>query len=75
MLIKIVMGAILGFIIWKLLKITLKVVFWLFLIGLAVAFVLPGGLLLLGGTGVILLSILGSLTFLGIASLIFVETS
>jgi hypothetical protein len=70
----IILGLIFTFIIWKLLKVTFKVVLWLFLIGLVVAVFSPGHLFLLGGIGFLVLIVLGGLLVLSIISLIFFES-
>lgn len=71
---KIILGIIFAFLIWKLLKVTLKVGLWLFLIGAVVALVTPSHLFLVSGLGLLLLTVLVSLLILGLISFIFFES-
>lgn len=59
-------GIILALIIWKLIKITFKTIFWLLLIGIIVALVAPHSLFLVGGIGFFILSVLGTLFVMAI---------
>lgn len=67
----IIIGIILGFIIWKLLKITIKSIFWILLIGIVVAFLFPKLLFLVGGIGFLVLSAFVALLVLSIAGFFF----
>lgn len=67
----IIMGVIMGVIIWKLLKITLKTFFWVLLAGLIAAVLLPDQLPLIGEVGVTILSLLGSLLVLAVGGFLF----
>lgn len=71
---KIILGIIFAFLIWKLLKVTLKVGLWLFLIGAVVALVIPSHLFLVSGLGLLILTVLVSLLILGLISFIFFES-
>lgn len=75
MLTHIILGIIFGYIIWKLLKITFKSIFWFFLIGIVVALVFPKLLFLVGGIGFIVLSILAVLFVLTIAGFFFFDNN
>lgn len=75
MLTHIILGIIFGYIIWKLLKITFKSIFWIFLIGIVVALVFPKLLFLVGGIGFIVLSILAVLFVLTIAGFFFFDNN
>jgi hypothetical protein len=73
LIVHILLGILLAFVIWKLLKITLKTAFWLFLIGLVVAVVSPAHLHMVKGVGLIILSVLGGLLLMSIAGFFFLE--
>jgi hypothetical protein len=67
-------GIILAIILWKLLKVTFKTVLWLVLIGIIVAFVFPKFLFVVGGLGVLVLSVLGTLLVLTVLGFFFFES-
>ncbi|PTX58910.1 hypothetical protein C8P63_11492 [Melghirimyces profundicolus] len=67
----ILIGVVLAIIFWKLLKITFKTFFWVLVVGLAAAFLLPDQLPLIGDLGVSILSFLGSLLLLTVAGFFF----
>lgn len=71
---KIILGIVFALLIWKLLKVTLKVVLSLFLIGTVVALVAPSHLFLVSGLGLLILTVLGSLLILSLISIIFFES-
>lgn len=71
---KIILGIVFALLIWKLLKVTLKVVLSLFLIGAVVALVAPSHLFLVSGLGLLILTVLGSLLILSLISIIFFES-
>lgn len=66
-------GIILAIILWKLIKITFKTIFWLLLIGIVVAFAAPHSLFLVGGIGFFILSVLGTLFVMAIAGFFFLD--
>jgi hypothetical protein len=69
----ILIGLVFAFIFWKLLKLTIKTFLWLALIGLVVAFFVPGQLPLIGDIGGVILSFLGTLLVLTVAGFFFFE--
>jgi hypothetical protein len=73
LIVHILLGILLAFVIWKLLKITLKTAFWLFLIGLVVAVVSPAHLHEVKGVGFLILSVLGGLLLMSIAGFFFLD--
>ncbi|WP_379969345.1 hypothetical protein [Ectobacillus sp. sgz5001026] len=73
LIIHILVGVFFGYILWKLLKATIKFAFWLLLIGIIVAIVFPKGLFLVGGIGFLGLSALGVLFVLSIIGFLFFE--
>ncbi|MBA4543184.1 MULTISPECIES: hypothetical protein [Thermoactinomyces] len=75
MLIKIMVGIVLAFLIWKLLKVTLKTAFWLLILGLIVLVLSPGHLFLVEGLGLLVLGFLGGLLVLAIIGFFFFENS
>ncbi|MCQ6280637.1 hypothetical protein [Bacillus sp. EB600] len=71
MIIHIILGIILGFIIWKLLKITFKSILWIVLIGIIALLFFPHLLFLVGGIGFLVLCALGALILFSIAGFFF----
>lgn len=69
----ILLGLLLAIIVWKLLKITLKTIFWLVLIGLLFALIWPFGLAVIGGIGVLIVSFLVSLILLSLLGFFFLD--
>lgn len=70
----IIIGIILAILIWKLLKVTFKTVLWLVLIGIIVAVAFPKFLFVVGGFGMLILSVLGALLVLSILGFFFFES-
>jgi hypothetical protein len=69
----ILVGILFAWVIWKLLKLTFKAVLWILAIGLVVAIFSPGHLFLVGGVGLLILSVLGGLLIFSIAGFLFFE--
>ena len=67
----ILIGIVFALIFWKLLKFTFRTFFWVLVIGLAAAFLLPEQFPWIGDLGVTVLSFLGSLLVLTVAGFFF----
>ncbi|BCJ88371.1 hypothetical protein [Effusibacillus dendaii] len=73
MIVHILLGLLLAFVLWKLLKISFKTIVWLVLIGLIVALIAPGMLFVVGGIGFVILSVLGGLVLLTLFGFFFLD--
>jgi hypothetical protein len=68
-IIQLLFGVLLACIIWGIFRLTFQLLFWGFLFTLALLFIVPGGILLLGGLGLLLLSFFATLGVLFLISL------
>jgi hypothetical protein len=73
MITHLILGIIFAFIIWKLLKVTLKTVFWFVLIGMVVLLFFPGAFVLVGGLGFLIVGVLVTLLFLSLFGFFFLD--
>jgi hypothetical protein len=71
MLIHIILGIIFAFILWKLVKITIKSILWIVLFAIIALVIFPKLLFLVGGIGFLVLSALGALILFTVAGFFF----
>lgn len=73
MITHLILGIIFAFIIWKLVKMTFKTVFWFVVIGLLVLLLFPGAFFLVGGLGFLIVGALVTLLVLSIFGFFFFD--
>ena len=67
-------GIFIAIIVWKLIKVTFKTVFWLIVIGIIAHFLIPGGLFLVGGVGFLIVGALITLIVINVIAFFFFES-
>lgn len=66
-----IIGILAALLLWKVLKVTFKLIFWLIPIGFVCFFVFPHLFWFIGGFGLLALGLLGTLLLIGIVGLFF----
>lgn len=66
-----IIGILAAILLWKVLKVTFKLLIWLVPIGLICFFLFPHLFLFVGGFGFLALGLLGTLLLIGIGGLLF----
>lgn len=66
-----IIGILAALLLWKVLKVTFKLLFWLIPIGIVCFFVFPHLFWFVGGLGFLALGLLGTLFLIGIVGLFF----
>lgn len=66
-----IIGILAALLLWKVLKVTFKLLLWLIPVGIVCIFLFPGLFLFVGGFGFLALGLLGTLLLIGLAGIFF----
>ncbi len=70
-MVSLLVGILLAFCLWKLLKVSFTFIVWLVLIGIVVAFIVPGGFAFVGTIGVAFIGMIATLLILCLLAMLF----